>query len=264
MAAGAQVQEDQELHAAAGSYEREQPLWLDDLKYLVSLRVAGERVPSTCTLNLLQSVIEGFDCPTDDHEVSWHAASWRDGFASNPTGREQLDVLAARLPQRPGTNSGWRKITRGDVFAVGEPLQFFLAAMAWGFGPTGYGWRRTLEILTAAGADAIETATRLLQRSYGDGGPEAVWTAFSAGGAAKVDGLGTAFGSKIAYFACYDRRRGAGPLIADRNTAWAFWALEDVWDSRAKAALYARYVATAAEWAAALNSRSDDVERTLS
>jgi hypothetical protein len=185
------------------------------------------------------------------------------GFAPYPTGRKQLDVLAASLPQWPGTNSGWRKITRGDVFAVGEPLQLFLAAMAWGFGPTGYGWRRTLDILTTAGPDAVETAMRLLRRSYGDGGSGAVWKTFSAGGAAKVNGLGTAFASKIAYFACYDRQRGAGPLIADRNTAWAFWALEDVWDSRASATLYARYVATAAEWAVALNSRPDDVERAL-
>jgi hypothetical protein len=241
----------------------EQPPWLDDLKRLVSLRVAGESVSSTCTLSLLQSVIEGFDCPTDDHGVSWHSTSWRSGFASYPKGREQLGVLAASLPQWPGTNSGWRRITRSDVFAVGEPLLLFLAAMAWGFGPTGYGWRRTLDILTAAGADAVEAAVRLLQRSYGDGGSGAVWKAFSARGAAKLDGLGTAFASKIAYFACYDRQRGAGPLIADRNTAWTFWALENVWDSRSSAALYARYVATAAEWAVALSSQPDDVERAL-
>jgi len=241
----------------------EQPSWRDDLKRVVSLRVAEKSVSSTCTLNLLQSAVEGFDCPTDDHGVSWHADIWRSGFASYPTGREQLDVLAASPPQPPGTNPGWRKITRGDVFTVDEPLLLFLAAMAWGFGATGYGWRRTVDILVAAGADAVVKAMRILQRSYGDGGPGAAWTAFSAGGAAKVGGLGTAFASKIAYFACYDRQRGVGPLIADRNTAWAFWALADVWDSRGSATLYAHYVATAAEWAATLDSRPDDVERAL-
>jgi hypothetical protein len=141
------------------------------------------------------------------------------------------------------------------VFAADEPLLLFLAAMAWGFGSVGYGWRRTLDILTAAGADAVVNSVRSLQHSYSDGGPGAVWKAFSARGAAKVDGLGTAFASKIAYFACHDRQRSAGPLIADRNTAWTFWALEDVWDSRASATLYARYVATAAEWATTVNSR---------
>lgn len=206
--------------------------WLGDLKRLVAMRAAGETVPPGLVPNLLRSVIEDFGCVTDDHGGSWNADAWRSGFSPHPTGTKQLDVLAASLPQWPGADSGWRLITRGDVFACSDPLLLFLAAMAWGFGPSGYGWRRTLDILTRAGDDAVVHAMRTLQRSHSEGGPEAVWKAFSVGGAAKVNGLGTAFASKIAYFTCYDRRRGAGPLIADRNTAWTFWALEDVWDSR--------------------------------
>ena len=259
-----QHRKDQELHAAAGSMRGEQPLWLDDLTRVVSLRHVGEAVPPTCALSLLHSAINAFDCPTDDHGVSWHFDRWRSGFASYPTGREQLDALAASLPQGSGTDPGWRRITRGDVFAADEPPLLFLGAMAWGFGSTGYGWRRTLDILTPDGARAVVNAIRILRRSYGDGGsPDAVWRAFSASGAAKVKGLGAAFASKLAYFACYDRQRGVGPLIADRNTAWALWALTNVWDSRASATLYDRYVAAATEWATALNSRPDDVERAL-
>jgi hypothetical protein len=241
----------------------EQPRWLNGLKSLVSMRVASRTVPPDLLLSLLQSVIEEFDCVTNDHGGFWNADAWRSGFSSHPRGREQLDVLAASLPQWPGTDPRWRLITRGDVFASNEPLLIFLAAMAWGFGPTGYGWRRTLDILTAAGDDAVVNAMRTLQRAHSEGGPEAVWKAFSADGTAKVNGLGTAFASKIAYFTCYDRQRGAGPLIADRNTAWAFWALADVWDSRTSATLYARYVAAATEWAMTLSSRPDDVERAL-
>jgi hypothetical protein len=241
----------------------EQPPWLGDLKRLVSIRAAGKTVPPDLLLSLLRSVIEDFDCATEDHGGIWNADAWRTGFSSYPTGREQLGILAASLPQWPDTATDWRLITRGDVFASTEPLLLFLAAMAWGFGPSGYGWRRTLDILTAVGDDAVVNAMRTLQRSHSEGGTEAVWKAFSANGTAKVNGLGTAFASKIAYFTCYDRQRGAGPLIADRNTAWAFWALGDVWDSRASATLYARYVAAATEWATTLSSRPDDVERAL-
>ncbi len=75
--------------------------------------------------------------------------------------------------------------------------------------------------------------------------------------------LDTAFASKVAYFASFDRDRGRGPLIADLNTAWALWALAAIWDSRSRAALYADYVAWAERWAADLNCRPDDVERAL-
>lgn len=240
-----------------------QPIWFDDLKHLVSMRMAGTAVRRELVLGLLQSVIEGFDCATDDHGGSWNAEAWQRGFSEYPTARERLDVLAARLPRRQGSDVGWRLITRGDVFTSGEPLLLFLAAMAWGFGLRGYGWRRTLDILTTAGDDAVIKAMRTLQHSYSCGGPEGVWRAFSASDAAKLHGLGTAFASKVAYFTCYDRLRGDGPLIADRNTAWALWALEDVWDSRNSAALYARYVAAATAWATSLGSRSDDIERSL-
>lgn len=106
-------------------------------------------------------------------------------------------------------------------------------------------------------------AIRALQRSRSEEGVEGVWKAFSRGGDAKLADLGTAFGSKIAYFAVYDRSKGTGPLIADVHTAWAFWALEGLWDTRASVELYSRYVTTASAWAAESGWRSDDVERAL-
>ena len=136
--------------------------------------MTSRTVAAGLLLSLIQSVIEDFDCVTNDHGGFWNADAWRSGFSSYPMGREQLDVLAASLPQWPGTAPGWRLITRGDVFASDEPLLLFLAAMAWGFGPTGYGWRRTLDILTAAGDDAEVNAMRTLQRAHSECGPEAV------------------------------------------------------------------------------------------
>jgi hypothetical protein len=76
-------------------------------------------------------------------------------------------------------------------------------------------------------------------------------------------GVDTAFASKVAYFGVYDRPGRAGPLIADRNTAWAFWALDGLWDIRATAAFYGRYVSTSEGWAEGSDWRSDDVERAL-
>lgn len=156
-----------------------------------------------------------------------------------------------------------RLITRGDVFASCDSNMLFLAAMAWGYGLTGYGLYRTLQTLNACrGDDAVVRAIEELRRSA-VGGPEAVWRAFSAGGRARLPGLGTAFASKIAHFACYDHDTGEGPLIADRNSAWGFWVVEDVWDIRRSAVLYAQYVETAVAWAHDLNVRSDDIERAL-
>jgi hypothetical protein len=89
------------------------------------------------------------------------------------------------------------------------------------------------------------------------------WRAWSRGGTAELRGLGAAFASKVAYFACYDRAGGTGPLIADQNTAWALWALAGIWDSRARQTTYGRYIETAGRWAGELGCRSDDIERAL-
>jgi hypothetical protein len=100
------------------------------------------------------------------------------------------------------------------------------------------------------------------------GSPERTWTALT--GSQGLRGLGPAFGTKLAYFLSYDRRaNGNGPLIADRWTAWAFWALTDDWDIRRSAGIYQRYVETASAWAVTLSIgspsvvRSDEVERAL-
>jgi hypothetical protein len=82
-------------------------------------------------------------------------------------------------------------------------------------------------------------------------------------GAHGLRGLGPAFGTKLAYFANYSDEWVDGPLIADRWTAWTFWALNGRWDIRASAEWYAEYVHCTRAWAARLESRPDDVERAF-
>lgn len=82
-------------------------------------------------------------------------------------------------------------------------------------------------------------------------------------GSGKVPGLGPAFASKVAYFAIYERKSGAGPLIADLNTAWSVWALGGIWDSRYFPEKNSDYVQWCGRWTRALGCRPDDIERTL-
>ena len=92
--------------------------------------------------------------------------------------------------------------------------------------------------------------------------PDEAWRAWTSG-AARVRGLATAFASKVAYFAAYDRKTGVGPLICDANTTWAYWLLTDRWDSRASAGRYAHYVEDCGRWAQDLDVKPDDIERSL-
>lgn len=134
--------------------------------------------------------------------------------------------------------------------------------MAWGYGPVGWGWWRTANIINRNGEEAVGCAVEALQRAGGEG-PVCAWRAWSSGGEAKLPWLGTAFAGKVAYFSSYDRAIGRGPLIADENTAWALWALAGIGNSRATASRYGEYVEWAAGQAARLGCRSDDIERAL-
>ena len=233
----------------------------EDLEKIVWLRRDGGHVPPEFIRRLLVRVIEDFRCPTDDHGVEWDPRAWGDVFMGRPE-NEALDALAERLKAASG---GRRLITRNDVFANSDPYGLFLAVMAWGYGLTGYGPHRALRILIRNSSGALPQAVEQLQQCVT---PDDTWRAFSAGGAAKLTGLGAAFGSKVAYFACYDRGSGTGPLIADWRSAWGFWAVDGswehgCWDIRKVAELYARYVDVAAMWAHDLGKRSDDIERAL-
>jgi len=240
---------------------------MEGLDDLVRARAVGRPVDPPSVDGLLQRTIDGLDpVATDDHGVSWHSHAWidaRDGVWTDDT-RERLRRLAAHLP-RTSHGDGWRLITRRDVFAMAgdDDLDLFLAAMAWGFGTVGYGWRRTARIIDAAGEGEVRRAVACLRDVSTEQGAAEAWTAWSWGGPAKLRGLGTAFASKVAYFASFDRSQGRGPLIADINTAWALWALNGTWDSRTSADRYAGYGDWAVEQSKTFGCRPDDIERAL-
>lgn len=233
-----------------------------DLATLVSARTNGA-VHEAMVRHTLAEQIARFNERTDEHAVLWNGEAWAAAEAWSEGTARRVRALADSL--HDGTrDDGWRLISRQAVFERrDDPIDLFLAAMAWGFGNRGYGWRRTSAIVEHSGEATITRCVKELQRAASADGCEGTWRAWSRGGAAKMRGLDTAFASKVAYFACFDRTSGRGPLIADINTAWALWALDGIWDSRKSAALYARYVEWAERWADDLRCRPDDIERAL-
>lgn len=203
---------------------------------------------------------------TDDQASTWYGGSWIDSGTWIPVTRGRLETLAEKLaPCRYG-KAGGLSIARRNVFECrGKPVDLFLAAMAWGFGPRGYGWSRTAKMINPDGKDgeaSVEAAVAAYCSAWHRGGAAAVARAWTSG-PGKIWGLGPAFASKAAYFALYERENKNGPLIADLNTAWSAWALGGIWDSRYDAEKYAEYVDWCQRWAYELECRSDDIERAL-
>jgi hypothetical protein len=234
-----------------------------DIDKLVALAREGRRPDQDTVRDILTRGIEALEVPTDDHSVRWNAKAWVEAEPWSSGTRARLRDLAKTLDD--GTSKdGWVQISRKDVFSRADLgwLDLFLAAMAWGFGVRGYGWYRTGHIIRKAGDVAVARAVEQLA-SAGRVGSSAAWQAWSPRGEAKLEGLGSAFASKVAYFAAFDRVSERGPLICDINTAWALWALGGIWDSRATADLYSQYVAWSEHWAVELRRRPDDIERAL-
>jgi len=219
---------------------------------LVAARARGE-VDEEVTRRYLEERVAG---DTDAHNVPWSAQLWCEASVWTPAVLSRLESLRSELPV--DTKRGeWLRISRAAVFAHrDDPLMLFLAAMAWGFGTTGYGWHRTSRILSC-GEDRVVDAVSEIAAAARTGGPEAAYRAFARGGAGRLVGLGPAFASKVAYFAAFD---GTGPLIVDLNTTWTYWALTGAWDSRYGAAKYGAYVDWAERWAQDLDQRVDGMQ----
>ena len=182
---------------------------------------------------------------TDLQSLSWFGRRWAANPVWCPRTADRLRELADKI-DRSGMGDELT-IRRCDVFDCREdPVDFFLAAMAWGFGTTGYGWSRSAKMINPGLRNeeaTVAAAVESYRSAWAEGGAEAVAQSWGRG-TGRIPGLGPAFASKVAYFALYDRDEQSGPLIADLNTAWSVWALSGIWDSRYDSAKYAEYV----EW----------------
>src|ERR1035438_137305 len=234
------------------------------IRAVVEGQLRGEGPPPReMALRIVQSAIARFrPASTDDHGGYWNGSVGLNEFRSHHQreGVAELEHLVNELGD--GGNTDHLFISRREVFdrSEGDPVELFLAAMTWGHGTSGYGASRTRRILAAAGRQGISELVAELRR-IGTEAPKAIWTACQR--TQRLRGLGPSFATKVAYFAAYDRVQKRGPLIADRRTAWALWALSGEWDSRSSGQSYGQYVITARDWAESLGAADDDVERAL-
>jgi len=200
---------------------------------------------------------------TIEQRILWYGRRWAAKEYWHRATRKRLKALADSLG--PPNGHGRLFITRSQVFARRDPVDLFLAAMAWGYGTNGYGPWRTAQIVNPEGRNreaSIRGMVDASRRAWDPDKPEALLRAWESG-AGKIRGLGPAFASKVAYFALYAPDKGTGPLIVDRNTTWSVWALGDIWDSRYSSAKYGAYVRWCERWAVKLGRHSHDVERAL-
>lgn len=85
--------------------------------------------------------------------------------------------------------------------------------MVWGFGPTGYGASRTAKMLSSYGAAAASEHIWVTAREQG---ARAGFSALWHNQRSRVRGLGTAFGTKVLYFAATAATPGPAPLVLDQ------------------------------------------------
>lgn len=236
------------------------------LRRVVEGRVQpGSNEDSADAQLVLEAAIDEFrPAETEDQPITWYGRRWLTKPDWHSTTRNRIATLCGKLD--PSKHTDALIITRREVFdCCDNAADLFLAAMAWGFGTTGYGCWRTAQMINPGGEDheqQVVEAVEAYQRAWSSGGAATVAQAWTRGNG-KVPGLGPAFASKVAYFAIYERHSGEGPLIADLNTAWSVWALGGIWDSRYVPERYSDYVQWCGRWARALGCRPDDIERAL-
>jgi hypothetical protein len=201
--------------------------------------------------------------PVLNHSTRWDRDGWREGIGRRDDLRDDAKAALLEAVARLGNLVSAGELSRGQIFQLRldeDPILFFLGAMAWGYPEHGYGWWR---VATIANRYSVDDLRNRLQRQIAAAAesPLDAWEAWSS--IARLRGLGTAFASKLAYFAGTNPETGrGGPLIADRNTAWAIWAFaEDLDHSRTDPKRYVRYVDTLQRWAG--GGRADELEHAL-
>lgn len=161
----------------------------------------------------VDELLDDDDGPTGQL-ITWNPDSWSTiaelGF---PSTAETLSFLKdASTPNDRDRLAISRQAVRDAGASLG-PHAGFLAAMVWGFGPTGYGASRTAKMLTSDGAAAASEHIWMAAREEGaQAGYSALWHKERS----CIRGLGTAFGTKVLYFAAIDATPGPAPLVLDQ------------------------------------------------
>ena len=178
----------------------------------------------------------------DKQPVAWRPTMfWRKVLRDHPA---LLADLQAEIS--PGGT-----ISRSFVKSREDPVELFLAMMAWGGA-----WHSAHVALLDTGIRSAETRARIaaiIRVTREDGAGEG-WSALYLP-LTRVAGLKASFGTKLLYFAGYDRCPGHQPLILDLNV---MTALTDPQSQTAPAfqgcprwcrEWYERYLCIAEAWA---------------
>jgi len=162
----------------------------------------GGRVPKALRAYTRKSVLS--------HRVPWYPTRWESVFVRH---EGLFEDLTSHAIQEGG-------ITREFVHALAsgdrDPVELFLVAMVWGFGPIGYGPKKTARMLD--GTKSKGDIRKIVQAAR-NRGPAAGWSALLADH--KVPGLGLSFGTKLLYFAGYGAGHELRPLVLDDRVRWS-------------------------------------------
>jgi hypothetical protein len=185
--------------------------------------------------------------------IPWPQQRWAARF---PVHAESFEALPARLDRTV--------VRRACQDAAASPVaaeRAFLAVMAWGHGKVGYGPYRVWRVL-----EATRDAGPVLQSAAGElasGGPVRAYVRLGDRGAARLPGLGPAFGTKFLYFCSPPGNCPA--LILDRLVArWlsqhADLRLNQIpWS----ASTYLRYLTAMSGWADEMALPADELEACI-
>lgn len=171
----------------------------------------------------LDSVLAQYPKRAVEQRICWYADTWRRGLADVDEGlrvREVLDALAAANEEHGG-------LLRSDVIGAADDdaVHLLVAAMAWGFGPTGYGASRTATMLGTPSLREHLVAMRAESRT---GTPNDAFQSLFTNRRANVRQLGIAMGTKYLYFSgLTSSTDGPRPLVYDINVYKGLCSLSD-------------------------------------
>ena len=207
-------------------------------------------VPHALAIDLAQWRSEG---SPPREPTRWHRDSWHRRLPAHSALSESLPLLLDRDTVT---------VHAQDVSGPEAAIRAFVAAMVWGYGPSGYGPYRTNRVLESnpdAPRRLLDTAEAVRER-----GPLA---GFDVLAAAPLKYLGVAFSTKYLYYCSravshlHDGR--TAPILDSVMSRWmsshagVTFALTHDRDG------YRRYVTLLEQWGAVLDLRADVVEERI-